>query len=131
MHASIAFSIVVPGALLLVATAVWYSVTEDARARNYTPSTDPQTDACNLDATNIHHNTYALLFILGWFLATLSFQLCCPMEYEPANWHVPRWLMPWLPALGIGLIVFRWAMNCPNALPSIVLPLGALSSMLA
>jgi hypothetical protein len=93
--------------VLLAATAIWYSQTEHVGTPDYTPSATPLDDACNSAATNIHHNTYALFFILAWFLATLSFQLCCPMEYEPVNWHIPSWLMPWLPALAIGLTIFR------------------------
>ena len=33
-------------------------------------------------------------------------QLLCPLEYEPPKWHVPWWLMPWLPSGAIFLLVF-------------------------
>ena len=54
-----------------------------------------------------HKSMATLWFALIWILATLSFQLCCPLEYEPAGWHVPWWLMPWLPSVAIGLLTFR------------------------
>ncbi|GAB4822126.1 hypothetical protein N2152v2_009172 [Parachlorella kessleri] len=43
---------------------------------------------------------------LLWFLFTLSFQVCCPLEYEPPKWHIPWWAMPWLPSLAILLLLF-------------------------
>ncbi|KAI3435769.1 hypothetical protein D9Q98_001827 [Chlorella vulgaris] len=63
-------------------------------------------NACNPAAQNKHHSPYATLFVLGWFLVTLSFQLCCPMEYQPEGFHIPWWLMPWLPSVAIALLVF-------------------------
>ena len=45
-------------------------------------------------------------FALAWFVVTLSFQLCCPLEYQPVRWHVPYWLMPWLPSAAIALVLF-------------------------
>jgi hypothetical protein len=76
-------------------------------------------NACNPAAQNKHHSPYATLFVLGWFLVTLSFQLCCPMEYQPEGFHIPWWLMPWLPSVAIALLVFRQDRRCPWAVPAV------------
>ena len=91
------------------AAAIYYGETGEFDTQPFTPNPNPLDDACNEAATNIHHSPYTALFALAWFFVTLSFQLCCPMEYEPVGWHVPYWLMPWLPSLAIGLVVFRQA----------------------
>ena len=41
--------------------------------------------------------------------------LLCPLEYSPPGWHVPWWLMPWLPSFAIGLIIFRWGARALGA----------------
>lgn len=48
-------------------------------------------------------------FLIGWALVTLSLQFWCPLEYEPAGWRIPFWMMPWLPSLALLLLVFRQA----------------------
>ncbi|KDD75750.1 amino acid permease [Helicosporidium sp. ATCC 50920] len=55
-----------------------------------------------------------LTFAALWLASTLSFQLLCPLEYLPPNFHIKGWLMPWMPSLAIGLIVFSLA-NLPTA----------------
>uniref|UniRef100_A0A1D2A1S4 Uncharacterized protein n=1 Tax=Auxenochlorella protothecoides TaxID=3075 RepID=A0A1D2A1S4_AUXPR len=45
-------------------------------------------------------------FFLLYFLAALSMRLLCPLQYEPQRWHVPAFLMPWLPATAIGMVLF-------------------------
>lgn len=65
--------------------------------------------ACQETAQDLHHKAPVLLFVLVWAVLTASFQLCCPLEYRPAGWHVPWWAMPWLPSAGLFLVVFRWA----------------------
>ena len=57
---------------------------------------------------HVSHGWGPVWFVVAWALVTLSFQLCCPLEYEPAGWHVPGWLMPWLPSVAIGLLSFRY-----------------------
>ncbi|KAI7840220.1 hypothetical protein COHA_006002 [Chlorella ohadii] len=70
--------------------------------------TDPES------CTRLGHTSLACLYIvLAWFLVTLSFQACCPLEHKPAGWHVPWWMMPWLPSTAIGMCIF-----CVGALPS-------------
>ncbi len=56
-------------------------------------------------------------FLGGWAAVTLSFQLLCPLQYQPTiKWAVPWWAMPWLPSLAIVLLVFRsagqWVPSC-------------------
>lgn len=42
------------------------------------------------NCTRLGHTSLASLWIvLAWFLVTLSFQACCPLEHEPSGWHVP------------------------------------------
>lgn len=64
--------------------------------------------------TRQHHGLAPLWFLLAWAVATLSFQLWCPLEYTPPGFHVPSWLMPWLPSLALQLLVFSLA-ALPNA----------------
>ncbi|PSC68357.1 cationic amino acid transporter 1-like [Micractinium conductrix] len=64
------------------------------------------TNSCSAQDKNIHHSGAVLWLLLAWFLVTLSFQLCCPLEYQPAGWHVPWWAMPWLPSAAILLVLF-------------------------
>ena len=71
------------------------------------PSSVSPDNACSPDALDRHHGVEVVWFFLAWFLVTLSLQLCCPLEYQPPGWHVPWWLMPWLPTVAIGLVVFR------------------------
>lgn len=92
---------------LCAATAIYYGETIHQQSSSFTPAVDPLQDACNPAAANLHHSPYTAIFVLAWFLVTLSFQLCCPMEYEPVGWHIKWWLMPWLPSTAIGLIIFR------------------------
>ncbi|GAB4822125.1 hypothetical protein N2152v2_009171 [Parachlorella kessleri] len=55
---------------------------------------------------DFHGRAGLLAFALLWALSTLSFQVCCPLEYEPPKWHIPWWAMPWLPSLAILLLLF-------------------------
>jgi hypothetical protein len=48
-----------------------------------------------------------LWFAVAWVLTTLSFQLACPIHYTPQGWHLPAWLMPWLPSAGAVLVLFK------------------------
>lgn len=45
-------------------------------------------------------------WMIGWFLASLSMFLVCPLEYEPPAWKIPAFLLPWLPSFAILLIFF-------------------------
>lgn len=56
-----------------------------------------------------HNGLGTLWFVVAWALATLCFQLCCPLEYNPSGWHIPHWLMPWLPSAAICMVAFRCA----------------------
>jgi len=62
-------------------------------------------DELGHDAPNVKWVLLGLA--LAWVLSTLSMQLCCPLEYCPEGWHVPWWLMPWLPSAAIAMVVFR------------------------
>ena len=44
--------------------------------------------------------------IAGASFLTAWLQVLCPLEYEPPRWHVPWWLMPWLPSFCILLVLF-------------------------
>lgn len=48
----------------------------------------------------------SIAFVIVWAGLTLSMQLLCPLEYEPPKWHVPWWLMPWLPSLSVLSLIF-------------------------
>ncbi|KAL4419847.1 hypothetical protein ABPG75_006945 [Micractinium tetrahymenae] len=70
--------------------------------------------ACDANHEDQHHGLGPVWFLLAWALATLSFQFWCPLEYTPPGFHVPSWLMPWLPSLALQLLVFSVA-ALPNA----------------
>ena len=42
-----------------------------------------------------------MAMVIVWGVGTLGLQLTCPMEFVPEKWHIPFWLMPWLPACSI------------------------------
>lgn len=75
----------------------------------------PCATACNCSATTAVHSS-ALLFF------PIQLHMCrCPLEYEPAGWHVPALLMPWLPSVAINLVVFRQAPCSEKSLACFVL----------
>jgi hypothetical protein len=93
--------------LHLPATAIYYGETSYVDETPFGEEVPWTENTCNPNATNRHHSPWAAMFVLAWFLATLSFQLCCPLEYQPAGFHVPSWLMPWLPSFALSLLIFR------------------------
>ena len=81
----------------IAALAAFYSETEPMAHTSGTGS----------PSINLSHGVGSAWFVLALFAVALSLQLCCPLEYQPPGWHVPWWLMPWLPTVAIGLMVFR------------------------
>ena len=72
--------------------------------------TEPMGNTAGTVSANIYlgHGMGSVWFVVALFAVALSLQLCCPLEYQPPGWHVPWWLMPWLPTVAIGLMVFRY-----------------------
>ncbi|KAL4458381.1 hypothetical protein ABPG75_013246 [Micractinium tetrahymenae] len=70
----------------------------------YARSTDSKVDYAG-DSLG-HDSLASLWFLLAWLAVTLSLQLTCPLSYRPEGWHVPRWLMPWLPSTAIAITWF-------------------------
>ena len=69
-------------------------------------STEQAAPACVASTPNRDHQWLVGFFALAWVLVTASFQLCCPVEYHPEGWHIPWWLMPWLPSAATALVMF-------------------------
>uniref|UniRef100_A0A1D2A014 Cationic amino acid transporter C-terminal domain-containing protein n=1 Tax=Auxenochlorella protothecoides TaxID=3075 RepID=A0A1D2A014_AUXPR len=81
--------------LFATGLATWYTVMERNKQHNM------EVIGCSV---------FAALF----FLVTLSMKLLCPIQYEPQRFHIPSFLMPWLPAGAIGLILFGMASISPS-----------------
>lgn len=71
------------------------------------PAPAPPLSACDEANQDQHHGLGPIYFLAAWAAVTLSFQLFCRLQYDPPAWHVPWWLMPWLPSGAILLVVFR------------------------
>ncbi|EFN53780.1 hypothetical protein CHLNCDRAFT_58448 [Chlorella variabilis] len=69
----------------------------------------PPEEECKSGTGEPQHTDGPEWFLIGWALVTLSLQFWCPLEYEPAGWRIPFWMMPWLPSLALLLLVFRQA----------------------
>ncbi|KAL4429605.1 hypothetical protein ABPG77_008654 [Micractinium sp. CCAP 211/92] len=70
------------------------------------PPPPPWLEACSVSEFNLRHSGSPAWFAIPWFVLTLSLHLTCPLAYQPEGWHIPRWLMPWLPSTAIALLCF-------------------------
>jgi hypothetical protein len=97
---------------------VYYQVTATQIEDEYVP--DPPVtvngvEQCENLTVDVNHTLATLWWLVSWFCVTLSMQFWCPLEYEPSGWHVPRYLMPWLPSAATLLVVFRCGAGGPCA----------------
>lgn len=71
----------------------------------YARSTDNKVDYAG---DSLGHDSLSPLWVaLAWLVCTFSLQLTCPLAYRPDGWHVPRWLMPWVPSTAVAISWFR------------------------
>ena len=61
---------------------------------------------CSAVARQVGTDPTAFCLLAGWFGATLSMQLTCPIDYEPSSWAIHKYLLPWLPSVAVVMILF-------------------------
>lgn len=96
---------------------MYYQVTATQIEDEYVP--DPPVtvngvEQCENLSVEVNHTLATVWWLVSWFCITLSMQFWCPLEYEPSGWHVPRYLMPWLPSTATLLVVFRCGAGGPS-----------------
>ena len=52
-------------------------------------------------------NGWTGAWVVAWAVTTISMFLMCPMEYEPKEWAIKWYLLPFMPSFAILLICFR------------------------